>query len=321
MPKQDIRGGRRAWGTLCVLVTIGLCGAVPTGQPQGRDVRLTIREGTSMAAAVSPDGGTIALDLLGALWTLGIDGGPARRVLDDGYDAHLPAWSPDGRRLAFQAYLRDTWHIWAMNADGTGLQEVTAGPFDDREPYWSPDGTRLAFSSDRGGNYDIWTVTLATGEVKQITNSGANDSMPAWSPDGREIAFVSDRTERGIYARNVESGAERLLVPDATTVWSPTWTPDGKTVAYVSVSGADEPPGAGRDDRERGRRGRVPVPPDTGSARTKWCTPPTARSSGAHGAAARPARCRSRRTWRSRARRSRPRRLYSRPTARSRCAA
>jgi Tol biopolymer transport system component/imidazolonepropionase-like amidohydrolase len=239
MRKQDIRNRHRArTGALCLLAAIGLGGALLKGQPQGREVRLTIREGTSMAAAVSPDGRTIAIDLLGALWTMGIDGGPARRVLEDGYDAHLPAWSPDGTRLAFQAYLRDTWHIWVMRADGTGLQEVTSGPFDDREPFWSPDGTRLAFSSDRSGNYDIWTVTLGSGEVKRLTSSGANDSMPAWSPDGREIAFVSDRQERGIYARAVDSDAERLLVRDPTTVWSPAWTPDGKTVAYVSVSGA-----------------------------------------------------------------------------------
>lgn len=227
--------------TVRVLLTMAVCVAVAraiTGQPPPREVRLTLSEGTSMAAAVSPDGRTIALDLLGALWTMGIDGGPARRILDDGYDARLPTWSPDGTQLAFQAYLRDTWHIWTINADGTGLQEVTSGPFDDREPHWSPDGTRLAFSSDRSGNYDIWVLTLTSGEVRRLTTHSANDSMPAWSPDGREVAFVSDRPERGIYARAVGSAAERLVAPDAGALWSPAWTPDGKAVAYVVVNGA-----------------------------------------------------------------------------------
>lgn len=223
---------------IVALALVAAGGTFLTGQPQpAGEVRLTVSEGTSMAAAPSPDGRALVIDLLGALWTLSIDGGPARRILDDGYDAHLPAWSPDGRRIAFQAYLRDTWHIWVINADGTGLQELTSGPFDDREPHWSPDGLQLAFSSDRGGNYDIWALTLATGDLRRVTTHTANDSMPAWSPDGREIAFVSDRAERGIYARVVDTGTERLLAAETAAAWSPSWAPGG-TIAYVSVSGA-----------------------------------------------------------------------------------
>ena len=227
---------RARW--LTTMAVLAVAGSWLAGQPASKDVRLTLTEGTSMAAAASPDGQTIAIDVLGALWTVGIDGGAARRILEDGYDARMPAWSPDSRRLAFQAYYRDTWHIWIVNADGTGLQEVTSGPFDDREPHWSPDGTRLAFSSDRSGNYDVWIATLTSGELRRLTANAANDSMPAWSPDGREIAFVSDRAERGVYARAVDGTAERLMVADATTLFTPSWTPDGKTVAYVSVSGA-----------------------------------------------------------------------------------
>ena len=224
--------------TVGVGVVVAACGAVALGQSSGREVRLTLSEGTSMAAALSPDGRTVAIDLLGALWTYDAAGGPARRLLDDGYDARLPAWAPDGRRLAFQAYHRDTWHLWTVNADGSGLQQITYGPFDDREPHWSPDGTRLAFSSDRSGHYDIWIVTLATGEVTRLTSAASNESMPAWSPDGRDIAFVSDRPERGIYAQPVGGGAERRLVADAAAVTGPVWTPDGAAVAYSAVDGA-----------------------------------------------------------------------------------
>jgi Tol biopolymer transport system component len=169
---------RARWLSLFALV-VGL-GVWTLAQPAAPPVRLTLAQGTSMAAALSPDGRTIALDLLGALWLMPADGGPARRILDDGYDAHAPAWSPDGTRLAFQAYLRDTWHIWTMRADGSELTQVTSGPYDDREPSWSPDGQRLAFSSDRSGSYDVWAVTLASGGVAAVTTHPANDSMPAW---------------------------------------------------------------------------------------------------------------------------------------------
>lgn len=215
----------------------GLSGLL-LAQEVRREVRVTLQEGTSMAAAPSPDGRTIIIDLLGVLWSMEAGGGPARRLLPDGYDAHAPAWSPDGRRVAFQAYLKDTWHLWVMNADGTGLSEVTAGPFDDREPHWSPDGTRLAFASDRSGHYDIWLLTLATGALTRMTTDPANDSMPVWSPDGREIAFVSDRAARGIYARRVEGGTERLVVADRDVAHAPSWSPDGRSMAHVSVAGA-----------------------------------------------------------------------------------
>jgi Tol biopolymer transport system component/imidazolonepropionase-like amidohydrolase len=226
----------RTWAiaaaTIVTLVTVS------GRQVSSRDVRLSLSEGTSMSAALSPDGRTIVIDLLGALWTLGADGGPATRILEDGYDARLPSWSPDGRRIAFQAYHSDGWDIWTINSDGSRLQQVTSGPFDDREPHWSPDGTRLAFSSDRAGNYDVWVLTMANGDVRRLTTNPANDSMPAWSPNGSEIAFVSDRAEKGIYARAVESATERLVVADATAIAAPVWTPDAKTVAYTSINGA-----------------------------------------------------------------------------------
>ena len=208
------------------------------GQPVGTTVRVTVTEGTSMAAALSPDTRTIVIDLLGALWTLSAEGGRATRILEDGYDARMPAWSPDGQRITFQAYRGTTWNIWTIAGDGSGLRQETSGPFDDREPHWSPDGQRLAFSSDRSGNYDVWILALATGELRQLTTDPANDFMPAWSPDGREIAFVSDRRARGVYAAAFESGAERLVHAEAAIAASPSWSPDGRTVAYTVTDGA-----------------------------------------------------------------------------------
>jgi Tol biopolymer transport system component/imidazolonepropionase-like amidohydrolase len=227
---------------VAVLVLVSIIGAKTPGQPIGEtastEVRLTLSEGTSMAAALSPDSQTIVIDLLGALWTLGSGGGRATRILEDGYDAHAPAWSPDGQRIAFQAYRDSTWNIWTMNRDGSGLRRVTSGPFDDREPHWSPDGLRIAFSSDRSGTYDVWTLTLATSAVQQITTGEANEFAPAWSPDGREIAYVSDRRDRGLYAATVTSRAERRLQADPRTVAAPSWSLDGQRIAYTAVDGA-----------------------------------------------------------------------------------
>ena len=94
---------------------------VTGGQPAGTAVRLTLHEGTSMAAALSPDGRTIAIDLLGALWTL-----ERRRRAGDAHPRRRlrRAACRRGRRtaggIAFQAYRSSTWNIWTVNADGTG---------------------------------------------------------------------------------------------------------------------------------------------------------------------------------------------------------
>jgi len=205
-----------------------------------RPVHVTLHEGTSMAASQSPDGRTIAIDLLGTLWTMPAIGGTAKPITDMFMDARQPVWSPDGRRLAFQAYRTSTWQIWTINADGTSPAPVTFGSFDDREPAWSPDGTRIAFSSDRSGSYDIWILTVATGQVRQITFDASNEFMPTWKGPN-EIAFVSDRRERpGIYVTsptNTEPAGERLLTAADGAPAAPAFGADG-TIAFSTVTGS-----------------------------------------------------------------------------------
>jgi Tol biopolymer transport system component/imidazolonepropionase-like amidohydrolase len=193
-----------------------------------------------MAAALSPDQRTIAIDLLGTLWTMPADGGAARPITDIFMDAREPSWSPDGRRLAFQAYRSSTWQIWTVNADGSDLKPVTSSPYDDREPAWSLDGARIAFSSDRSGSYDIWVVTLATSAVQQVTFAPSNEFMPAWAGQN-EIAYVSDRREKpGIYSQplpGATGAGERLLVASDGALAAPAFGPDG-AIAFNAIVGS-----------------------------------------------------------------------------------
>jgi Tol biopolymer transport system component len=206
-------------------------------QRSAREVRVTVDEGTSMAIAVSPDGQTIAMDLQGAIWTMPVAGGPATRITDEFSDARQPAWAPDGKHVAFQAFRAGDWDIWMVARDGSGVTQLTSGPFDDREPHFAPDGSALAFSSDRSGNYDIWTLDLRSRAAAQVSKDAGDDFYPTWSPDSREIAYASSRqSSPGVYA-STRSGAERLVTGADGSIGAPSWSPDGTHMAFSVVSG------------------------------------------------------------------------------------
>lgn len=210
---------------------------------------VTVREGTSMSVTVSPDGRQFAIDLQGTIWTLPATGGQARAITDHYNDARQPAWSPDGRTIAFQGYRAGNYDIWAVAPDGSNQRQLTSGPFDDREPSWSHDGTRVAFSSDRGpsisagdvnagvGNYDIWIVDTRNGQVTQVTKDPGNDFMPSWSPDDSELAFISTRAGgQTVWATNLSTGAERRVSGNGVRADAPSWGPGGRIV-YHSTAG------------------------------------------------------------------------------------
>ena len=168
-----------------------------------------------------------------SLWVMSDDGSDPVRLTDGTSDDTLPAWSPDGKRIAYVSNRAGNRDIWIMNADGTHRQNVTRTAADEWTPAWSPDGASIAFASNRDGNWELYVAKADGTSPQRITWSPAADYAPSWSPDGKRIAFVSERDGNPeIYVVNRDgSGLQRLTKNDATDL-SPRWSPDGTRIAF-----------------------------------------------------------------------------------------
>ena len=214
----------------------------PAQGPLQEPVEVTLTEGTNIAAAMSPDGTTIAFDLVGRIWVMPAAGGRAEAITDPFGDARQPSWSPDGDRIAFQAYWDGNYHVWSVAPGGSGLRQHTRGPYDHREPHWSPDGDRIAFSSDRAGSYDIWTLAVDGGAVTRLTDAPGSEYGPAFSPDGDQLAFAAAGSgdAAGIWVLDRPGSgrpARRVAGADGAQLNAPGWSADGAEVIYNAIGG------------------------------------------------------------------------------------
>ena len=104
-----------------------------------------------------------------------------------------PAWSPDGRRIAFYSQRTPGGDVFVVNTDGSGLRNLTRNAAHDGLGSWSPDGKWIVFDSNRAGGDDIYVMRADGSGVRRLTSDPGSDRDPAWSPDGNAIAFTSDR--------------------------------------------------------------------------------------------------------------------------------
>jgi signal transduction histidine kinase len=160
-------------------------------------------------------------------------GGESVNLTGGRTDDLQPAWSPDGRQIAFSSGRNGSFDIFVMDADGGNVRQVTGGAGFDEWPAWSPDGRQLAFVSDRDGNSEIYTVNVDGGNVQRRTNHPAEDWPVSWSPDGRWLVFSSYRDGNWNLYLLPLAGGEAIQLTDAPgDEREPVWLSDG-SIAFA----------------------------------------------------------------------------------------
>ncbi len=226
----------------------------------GKDskIRIDVERGTWMSLDVSPDGRSIAFDLLGDIYLLPMGGGEARNIDSGLHWSMQPRFSPDGSEIAYISDAGGGDNVWIMSADGSDKRQLTHEDFRlVNNPWWSPDGQYIAarkhFTTERSlGTGEIWLYHHDGGDGVAVVERPDEKHQkelgePAFSPDGRYLYFSLDSTPGPVfeYAQNsnaqvfeirrhdLQTGKTESFVTGAGGSVRPTPSPDGRWLAFV----------------------------------------------------------------------------------------
>src|SRR5690349_18851715 len=196
---------RLGWLGLCAAMTLSTASGwevADTSRPH-TDADFTVREGTWMSVAVSPDGRTIAFDLLGDIYEIPAVGGEAKLLQGGPAMQRTPRYSPDGRSLLFLSDASGSDNLWISRADGSQPRQVTHETTRIMTgPAWGAGGAfvagaRLYASADKLHNSEIRLYDLGGGAGQLLVampTVGENVHEAQFSPDGRYVYYTEKVT-------------------------------------------------------------------------------------------------------------------------------
>jgi Tol biopolymer transport system component len=219
-----------------------------------RSIDFKTDEGTWISLDLSPDGKTIAFELLGDLYTLPFQGGVAKPLMSGmAYDSQ-PRFAPDGKRLVFISDRDGADNVWIADADGSHAYALTKDRRTDWiSPEWTPDGRFILVErgSDVFGGRELWMYDTNGGAGIQVTKASPAPKTPSErqsnvagavaSPDGKYL-YYSRRT--GLFGynaklplwqivrRDTSNGMEDVITAEEGSAIRPRVSPDGRWLVY-----------------------------------------------------------------------------------------
>jgi serine/threonine protein kinase/Tol biopolymer transport system component len=207
--------------------------------------QLTDASGVETGPSLSPDGGSFAYSSAArGSWDIYVQrvGGrnPVLVAGDPARDEVWPAFSPDGKQIAFNLG-GGTGGIFVMGATGESTRRLTDFG---SNPAWSPDGQRIVFCTEEVRTaYNtftestLWSVDVNGGTPTKLDVDVAA-FQPAWSPSGQRIAFWTNTNGQRDLGTIAAAGGQRVMVTsDAAVDWAPAWSPDGRFLYFASDRG------------------------------------------------------------------------------------
>jgi TolB protein len=174
-----------------------------------------------------------------SVWTVNFKTKKTKRLTTTGVDS-APAFSPDGKHIAFRSDRDGDPEIWTMTTKGKSLHQLTINSFSDDDPAYSPDGKVIAYTSFAAGTADIWIMAADGSGQVPVTHDPGIEANADWAPNNKKIVFEASPPADAsgvtpaahIFTVNPDGSGLKQLTTGTATDHFPAFSPDGKKIVF-----------------------------------------------------------------------------------------